>query len=333
MLKLFQSIFGGESQGRYPESLVAMAIERAVDGTDPRIRALPGYRKQLRAPVLHAIDHVVTLVDSLPAPLAADRGNYSGDARLRALFASADRMLEVFGNDSVLNEFRASAKDAGRITALLLAERVEKNVLGMELSGDMLRRDVAQVAVSFRGHRLVDPTISEDETRRLLKRRAFDHLLSLALARIIDVKGERAGLNQQRDVLKHKLNALQHGGWGLDDAGEGTLDPGALEGELADIEAQLAAFHADTDALRAHLHITAELLADAERQFWGEVIELRVDRMNIQREEADTSAQLIRFQELRNARGRRLVMLFLSMNPAVLPRREDFFTAAERYTR
>ncbi|MCO6412207.1 MAG: hypothetical protein J5I92_05630 [Thiogranum sp.] len=332
-MKLFQSIFGGESQGRYPESLVEMAIERAVDGTDPRMRAMPGYRKQLRAPVLHAIDHVVTLVDSLPAPLAADRGTYSGDARLRALFASADRMLEVFGNDSVLNEFRAAAKDAGRINALLLAERVEKNVLGVELSGDMLRRDVAQVAVSFRGHRLVDPTTSADETRRLLKRRAFDHLLSLALARIIDVKGERAGLNQQRDVLKHKLNALQHGGWGFDDAGEGTPDPGALQGELADIEAQLAGLHADADALRAHLHITAELLADAERQFWGEVIELRLDRMNIQREEADTSAQLIRFQELRNARGRRLVMLFLSMTLDELPRREDFFTAAERYTR
>ena len=45
MLKLFQSFFGGdESRGRYPESLVEAAIERTVDGTDSRLRLLPGYR-------------------------------------------------------------------------------------------------------------------------------------------------------------------------------------------------------------------------------------------------------------------------------------------------
>lgn len=49
MLKLFQSIFGGsDGHGRHPESLIEMAIERAVDGTYPRLRAAPGYRKRLR---------------------------------------------------------------------------------------------------------------------------------------------------------------------------------------------------------------------------------------------------------------------------------------------
>ncbi len=39
MLKLLQSIFGSTKQGSYPESLVREAIERAVDGTDPWLRA------------------------------------------------------------------------------------------------------------------------------------------------------------------------------------------------------------------------------------------------------------------------------------------------------
>ena len=39
MLKLFQSIFGSnEKPGQHPESLIEMAIERAVDGTYPRLR-------------------------------------------------------------------------------------------------------------------------------------------------------------------------------------------------------------------------------------------------------------------------------------------------------
>ena len=72
MLKLFQSIFGGgEQRGRYPESLIEAAIERTVDGTDPRLRALFGYKKHLRPSVIHAIDHVVALVNSIPAPLDA----------------------------------------------------------------------------------------------------------------------------------------------------------------------------------------------------------------------------------------------------------------------
>jgi hypothetical protein len=43
MLELFQSIFGGgEQHGSYPESLFEAAIERCVDGTDARLRALFG---------------------------------------------------------------------------------------------------------------------------------------------------------------------------------------------------------------------------------------------------------------------------------------------------
>jgi hypothetical protein len=74
-MKLFRSIFGGrEAVGHYPEFLIEMAIERTVDGTDPRLRLVPGYRKRLRAPVIHAIDHVVALVDDIPATVAAGLG-------------------------------------------------------------------------------------------------------------------------------------------------------------------------------------------------------------------------------------------------------------------
>lgn len=332
MLKLFQSIFGNDAnRGRYPESLVEAAIERTVDGTDARIRALPGYRKRLRDPVIHAIDHVVELIDSLPAPLPAGRADYQREPRLAALFASADRMLDVFGNDVVLDKFRDSAADNGHVAALLLAERVEKKVLGVELHGDMLHRDVAQVAASFRGHRLVDPAVGEDETRRLLKRRAFDHLLSLALARIVDVKEEHSGLKRQQDVLKHKLNALQRGDWGFDDSPEEAIpDTAALQTELEGIEKQLAALRLDTDALRAHLEIATDLLGNAKRQLWADVIDLHLDRMNIQRDTQDNSAAPIQFQELHNARGRRLVMLFVSLTLDELPRRKNFLTAAER---
>ena len=333
MLKLFQSIFsGGRQQGRYPESLIEAAIERAVDGTDPRLRALSGYRRRLRAPVIRAIDHVIAMVDSLPEPLAADSAAYGNDARLATLFASPKRMLEVFGQDPELNEFRkTSPGQDSRITALLLAERLEKKVMGMELSGDVLRRDVAQVAVSFRGHRLADPAASEDETRRQLKRRGFDHLLSLALMRISDVQGERADLGRQRDLLRRKCRDLERGGWNFDMAGPEAVDHARLQADLEEVEAQLAALGADRHALDTHLELTATVLADAEQQLWSEDINLCLDRMNIVSDTHSASARSVSFQELHNTRGNRAVMLLLSIAPDELPQREDFFSAAQRY--
>jgi hypothetical protein len=333
MFDLFQSIFrGGEQQGHYPESLIESAIERTVDGVDPRVRALFGYKKSLRPSVIHAIDHVVALVDGIPAPLPAGRSDYNADPRLKALFASADRMQEVFGNDAALNEFRdGSGRDAERVVALLLAERVEKNVLGMELAGDMLRRDVAQVSVSFRNHRLIEVTGNEADTRRQLERRAFDHLLTLALARMADAQGERADLARQRDLLRHKLSVLKRGGWSFDAAEGKPPEHQVLIAELQEIETALSKLGADSSALQARLHIVADLLSQAEQQLWAEEFVIHLDNMNIRRDAQDASAQRITLRELHNARGASLALLLVSLAPGELPRRENVMSAAARY--
>jgi hypothetical protein len=333
MLKLFQSIFGDSEQpGRYSEALIAAAIERSVDGTDSRLRALSGYKKHLRAAVIHAIDHVVALVDAIPAPLAAGRGDYNAEPRLKALFASADHMQEVFGNDISLREFRGAAEHGSeRVVALLLAERVEKNVLGMELAGDMVRRDVAQVAVNFRSHRLVEITSNEADTRRQLKRRAFDHLLTLALTRIAEVHGERADLAHQRDLLRRKLSALKRGGWSFEAEEGAPPEHKALIAELQEIETELSNLGTDAGALQGRLDIVADLLGHAEQQLWAGDFAVHLDNMNIRRDAQDPSAQGITLQELHNARGASLVMLLVALAPGELPQRENPITAAERY--
>jgi len=333
MLKLFQSIFGGgEESGRYPESLIEAAIERAVDGTDRRLRALSGYKKQLRPAVIHAIDHVVGLVDGIPAPVAAGRANYSTDPRLRALFASTDHMLEVFGNGAVLNEFRKGSVDsAGRVIAMLLAEYTEKNILGNDLVGDHVRRDVAQVAVNFSGHRLVEPTTNEADTRRQLKRRAFDHLLTLALSRIAEARSSRTDLSRQCDLLRSKLETLEQSGWSFDAQQGARPDPDALGAELQATESELASLGADSGALQANSDIVTDVLGHAEQQLWGGDLVMHLDRMNIQRDAQQASAQQIVLPELHNVHGHHLVMLMVSLAPSELPQREDFSTAAARY--
>lgn len=333
-MNLFQSIFrGGESHGRYPEPLIEAAIERAVEGTDARLKLLPGYRKRLRDPVIHAIEQVVALVDAVPTPLLAGRREHGGDPRLAAIFSSAADMLQIFGRDPALTAFLATPEGvaAERVTCLLLVERVARNILGMDLVGDQMRRDVPQVAVSFSGHRLLDPRAGEVEMRRALERRAFDHLLALALNRIAEVRVEREDLIRQRDLLRRKHAAMDRAGWTFD-AGQGAPpDAVALATELDSITAQLEGLGADAGVLQVHLGIVADSLGEAERQLWAEEIDLSLDAMNIQRDPGDPSARRIALEELHNARGWRLVMLPLMIAPGEIPPREDFVTSAERY--
>jgi hypothetical protein len=333
-VKLFQSIFGGDERvGRYHESLIEMATERVVDGTDSRLRLLSGYRKRLRKPVIQAIDHVVALVDGIPAPSLAGRNDLRAEPRLAAVFASAQSMLDIFAQDRELADFLSSPDGANcpRVTALLLAERKEKRILGMELVDDRVQHGVQQVTVSFNQHRLLDPWCSEAKTRRQLKRRVFDHLISLALTRITDLRGDREDLKRQRDLLRRKLAALERGGWGFDAPQGQRPDAGAVTTELGAVTAQLNALGADERVLQVNLETIAELLGEASRQICVDEVTLYLDPMNIQRDAHYPSAHRIVMQELRNAQGRRAVMLPISITPADLPPREDFVTAAKRY--
>jgi hypothetical protein len=338
MLKLFQSIFrpGADKLGAYPEDLIERAIERAVDGTDRRLRAVSGYKKRLRPAVIHAIDHVVALVDSLPPPLELDRRNYGRDTELNAYFASVDHMNEVLSRDAEMRQWQKSPEStvAERVFALLLMEQRERNVLGVALEGNDLRHDVAQVTVSFNKHRMADPTAVEDDTRRLLKRRAFDHLLTLALAAIAEARGEHSDLQRERDLLRSKQAALASGHWGFGNnadeaASETPPDPRALEQRIKEIDAQLSTL--STGLLQTHLDALVDVLAGAEQNLRGESGTLSIDRQGVKLSQSSTLATPITLTTLHNAAGRSLVVRLTSIARVDLPPPPDFLREAQRF--
>lgn len=336
MFELFRSFFatGGPAAGKYPESLVTFAIERAVDGTDPRLRALPGYTRKLKGAVVHAIDHVIALVEGLPPAMDATRQSFGEDRRLAGYFPTADRLQEVLGAGGVLGDFvqRTGGIGSDRIVALMMMEKQERTVLGVEQQGDMVVYDVPQVTVGFSNHRLVDPADAEAETRRLLKRRAFDHLLGIALGRIEAAGKARAGLEQQCRLLGRKLRTLQAGGWTFDPAGAGqTADLPRLEAQLEDIQKQLRELGSDTGTLKFHLDTLNDVLGRAEEQLWTTHQSVIVDRKGVKREQPSDDAIELEFPELNNADGRRAVALLLSIPRGEVRRRSDRLADAQRY--
>jgi hypothetical protein len=321
MFKVFQSIFGGgERKGAaYPPALVEAAIDRALDATDPRIRAVSGHRKRLQPAVIHAIDHVVALVEAMPAPVEASAASYGSDARLSSFFASTDRMAEVFGADRALIEFLASAGDPGTgpILAVLFVERSEKKVLGMAVQGDQVMQEVSQVQVSFDKHRLVDPSATEEELRKKLRHRAFDHLLSMALTRIVEVGNEREALEQSQSMLRAKLRALQSARFGFSEEGGENAEPAALEAKLAEIEGKLAETGSGATALPRHLELLVESLAAAEKQLYAEPVTVLMDRLGIRQGTPGPTTVELQLRELHNAVGHAVVSL-----PIAIPRSE-----------
>jgi hypothetical protein len=315
MLRLWQSIFGSETKQDYPESLVKEAIERAVDGTDPWLRAVSGYRKKLKPAVVRAIDHVVALVDALAPPLPVRLDKYSDDPRLKRFFISAEEVRHFLAADRSLAEYLAGpGGDAPRVFALMAMEKQEKVIFGAALSGDIVIKDVPQVTVSFDAHRLMDPWGDEAEVRRLLKRRAYDHLLSLALQRLGALKSERGALERRGALLQAKLNLLQREGWGFDPSqGAEKSGTGEVEDELARIEARLQEQGGEDHILERYLETVAGVLGRPAEALWSSSETIFVDRMGIKRSEAATDAPELNFAELHNAQGRSMVVMLVSL--------------------
>jgi hypothetical protein len=321
MWNFLHSIFGDASTaGGYPESLIKAAIERAVDGTAPSLRAVSGYQRRLRPAVVHAIEHVVALVDGLAPPVSLAPDSYHDNSLLRDFFISGMEVRTLIEGDRQLADFlRGQSAALPGVTALLALEKRQKMILGAELSGEVVLRDVPQIAVSFEDGHLIDPSASEQQTRRQLKRRAYDHLLSLALKCIGLVKSEREELERHRLLLQSKLNLLQRGGWGFDASPAGErVDIAGLKGELAGIDRQLLELGGADHVLEVYLEVVIDVLSRAEEHLWYRTESLIVDRMGIKRSEASTEAPEVTLETIGNDLGRSLVVSLVSLPGEVI---------------
>lgn len=304
MLKLFANIFGATADAgtTLPADLVEAAIERVVDGTEPRLRIVSGYGRALRKPVIHAAHHIIALIDSLPPPVLLDRASLAAQPEFAALCYSLERMEQLLARDAAMAEFRAANAGApGPVTAALVAHRTEKRGLGYgELEGRTVQ-DVPRTIAGFEQHALVAIAASETESRRLMKRRALDHLLSLALSQITQCKDERKLLSERSALLRSKLKIMQRGGSLTQFTG--AEERVALQARLEDLEQQLAQLGAPEDVLSGNLAIVVDVLSNASKHLWLENKALFLDRFYVVHDKPAASAPKVVFNELRNSEG------------------------------
>lgn len=338
MIKLLESIFGKAppSSTRLDATLVRKATDRLVDGTDPRMRGVSGYYDKLRPAVECSVEYAIDLVDSISDPALIARANYLSDPRLRAFFSSVEHIREVLSSSQDISSFlRARGRTPIEpIHALFVVMHKEQKTLGMQLQGDVVRRDVVQHVYNFEGHKFVSPNMDEEQYRWELKRKAYDELISAALARLVSLREERTTAQKNQQLLKAKLRRLRAGSLGLAPAIEGLpqQDTGTVEQEVARIEKELEEITIGTTTLSDYVDVCVETLNSPESQLRIRPIEITLDQMGRKVEAGSSpSARTLSLQEVSVSDGRSAIIMMAQINPEELPPLKSFTKEARKY--
>jgi hypothetical protein len=340
MFDFLHSIFRtGNNAGRPDDRLVGLATDRLLDGTEPRLRAASGCRRVLREPVTRAVEHVIALVESLPAPVELGAAQYAENPCLRAFFVSIAHLQETLSYCNDMQKFLRNPPPlaAGHIFGLLTGTRSEKGVLGMALEGDAVKRDVAQVVVNFGDYRLIGLAPDAEEMQRELKKRAFDHLIQCALQALTTARDTAERLTNRHRLLQRKLSALDSAGLGVGGfsstaaaAAAAADSPEAIAANLAAIERELAELPADTATLEGQLATVAEALAQPEQLLRLERTSLTLDPMGVRLEGAAAAGVApLELTELVSHERRRVALPGYVVRGQLLPPR-DFLAEARR---
>jgi hypothetical protein len=339
VLKFLSSLFTQDTpEDAGPDrALIDAAIERAVDGTDRRLRALGDYRQRLRGPVERAAEHVIALVDAMPAPTEISAHGFGSDPCIRAFFSSVDHLHGVLGKFKDVREYqrRCAETAASRIFGLLVMQKDERTVLGMELEGDAVRKDVVQLAVSFSHHRFIAPASTEKGARWELKKRAFDFLIERALEQLARETRKRAEMDRQRCLLRRKLDALRAGNWGLGSAladnGQNEADIDAVEAEIEAIDAELGQFGTNAIGLEQSLDCITGVLGQPKGWLDVRPVTLRLDYRGVKLADASAEGNELHLAELCSGTGARRIVLPGHIPRTEMPDRADVVKELSRY--
>jgi len=272
MLKLARAIFGNPRSGteRAHEQLVEAAIDKVVEGTDPRLVAVSGYREKLRAPVEQAIEYVRALTQSFKEPLEVNRRAFASNADVHAFFGSTKQLQEAFSLSRPVREFLASANNAPleHFYAGMAMYKEDKRVFVSQLVGEQVQNDVARTAVNFTEHRVVIPAATREELHREFIERAFFTLVECALARLTSIRVRKHELGRERTLLRARLRALESRALGMGPLANGSQAPQgsvpAIEAELLRTEQELKRTTADIGTLDSYLDRVMEVLGRPE---------------------------------------------------------------------
>ncbi|MCK9201905.1 MAG: hypothetical protein M0P59_09725 [Gallionella sp.] len=282
-MNVFAHLFGHEPS--QPPDLLP-AIERAVNGVEPLLKQTSGYPDDYRAPIQSALEYARTLAAQLPGPVEINRESYAGDPLVHALFPSVESVADALGSSLALQNHLREYPTDGEVYALMGMRRIEKAVVGMRLTGEVVQHDVMQNMIYFTSHTIENPAASEVHARELVAMSLFDRLIGKVAQRIAQRKQEKQVLMQEKDVLMAQLRAADE------------HSRPALQEQLARLVADLQSAIGTLELDHYQEDFVAVLLEPAQHLRLAQTA-IRLDSMGIRRDNAgEAHGETIVFDDL-----------------------------------
>jgi len=271
---------------RVSEELVREATDLVVKIANPRLNLVRRYRERLAPAVECSIHFLRKMNDSLPAAHEATAAGWAADPGIHAFFARPDDVVRAFSRSNEVRSFFERAPEQQEAFTLLGMAMTEQKVLGMQMQGEVIHRDVPQTTVSFSDYKMRVCGRTELELRRDLGRRLFEQFGVQALGRISAIQSVRRELEDKRALLKARLRLLQSQGAGLDavfgdSAPAGDEKLRSVESQLEENERQLGESGSGADALDHELECVIDVLNNPGKGLVVTPRHLRLTSMNV----------------------------------------------------
>jgi hypothetical protein len=246
---------------------------------------------------------------------------------VNAFFVDVNDLRSVFSRSAELRTFLSNghSPELERCCALLCMKKTERSVLGVELQGDRVRRDVKQVTVSFADHQILSPADSEVEVRQGLKTCLFQGLITNALARLTSCHVSVQQMDAERRSLSARVRSL-----------ESAAEAGAENAqELEQLRARLAGIEStrgQAPCLNPE-HSLRQLLDvfEAPEQF----VRLNADRLSLDRlgfkQSEEDGSEPIELAEVDLGGGNRRVVVLTSFPLGEMLPQQDLLANMSRF--
>jgi hypothetical protein len=184
------------------------ALERTAARIDVNLKRSRHWPGRYRDAIAGALAQARRVAQGIPGPVTLDRESWIKDPFTHALFASSAEMERIINASLTVRNFLAR-HGGSEIHALLSLRREVKQGFGMEASGAVLRRDVAQSVAWFSDPHFIDPAGSEADARENLLWALFDRFLDRLAVGIERIHAEQQRQVRAKDVTQARLRGAQ----------------------------------------------------------------------------------------------------------------------------
>ena len=316
---------GQTGSNQLDSGFLAQAVERVVDETYPRLRAVPGYRRRLEGAVNDAFFYIDGLVERMPESFLCSRSAFSTDPRVKAFFVNPRHMHEVFSQSKDVRDLFDANPQAEECCTLVCMRMEERQRFGVALSGDSVQREVMQTSVSFTDHQVYTPGESDTDARRALKCCIFNGILNYAREKLAEASASDIERRKRLSILRSQLRKADH---------QAMLEKQQtdLQMQIRDLEDAIKQAALRPSTLEDHLVHIADILHNASQFVSANFQHLHLSHMGFKvAQESSVPAYELDIAEIRIAtREPRVAALVRFPRNELLPKK-DFLLQADSF--